>query len=394
MYQWNIQDVFQLLGIPFPSNKKEVMVDCPFCGSKRFSMNMYKGTGHCFKCNEGADSASYYAQVKGMSLKEAREDIESSLGITNDWKKEKLPPRIIYKQPEDIPIAPLEVRDRTYRAFLDELSLSEKNMNMLLARGFNKSTINSLNYKTFPSRSEIDFFKLCKRLQEDGCILKGVPGFFQTRYGDWTFVSLTKGIIMPSVTINNKIQFLQIRKDDDLRIFNEDQGQLEAKCAWFSSRGLTSGTGASTPVSFSTDMKFNSGSGKYWPITSKTYILTEGIMKADLIHDLMPNCPVISVAGVRNYKQLPEILHSLHVLGVENILHCYDMDYRNNENVADAMRVTRKMIEDEGLNYKFNAWETKINVEGKTLDLLKGLDDYLAYIKKGIIPQIKEANQK
>ena len=157
---------------------------------------------------------------------------------------------------------------------------------------------------------------------------------------------------------------------------------------------MTGGTGAEAHVSFSADMKFNDKSGKYWPVSNKTYILTEGIMKADLIHDLMPECPVISVAGVRNYKKLPEILHMLHVLGVENILHCYDMDYRNNANVEDAMNVTKKMIKDEGLNYIFKAWETKINVEGKTLDLLKGLDDYLAYIKKGIVPQIKDSNKE
>lgn len=389
MYQWSIQDVFNLLGISFPTNKKEVYVECPFCGSKRFSMNMYKGIGHCWKCDQSADSAAYYAQAKGLSLKEARTEIESLLGIKNDWRTEKLPPRIVYKTPEETPLAPIEVRDKTYRAFLDELTLSEKNFNMLLARGFNKTTISALGYKTFPSRSEVDFFKLCKRLQENGCTLKGVPGFFQTKYGDWTFVSLTKGIIMPSVTINNKIDFLQIRKDDDLRVFNESIGSLEDKCAWFSSKGLLSGTGANTNIHFSTDMKFNGNSGKYWPVSQKTYVLTEGIMKADLIHDLMPEMPVICVAGVRCYKQLPEILHTLKILGVENILHCYDMDYQTNSNVADAMKATKEMIEAEGLNYIFKAWETHINVEGETLDLLKGLDDYLAYIHKGIVPQIK-----
>lgn len=389
MYQWTIQDVFSLLNISYPSNKKEVYVTCPFCDSKRFSMNMYKGTGHCWKCDESADSAAYYAKMKGLSLFEARKEIERLLNISSDWKNEKIPARIVYTEPKDIPLAPIEVRDRTYRAFLDELTLTQKNVDMLLARGFNKATIAALNYKTFPAKSEIDFFGLCRRLLENGCTLEGVPGFFQTKRGDWTFVQLTKGVIMPCVTINNKISFLQIRKDDDLRVFREEEGGLESKCVWFSSKGLLNGTGAISDIHFATDMKFNSNSGKYWPVASKTYVLTEGFMKADLTHDLKPEWPVIAVAGVRNYKHLPNILHQLKILGVENILHCYDMDYQTNENVSDAMQTTKKMIEEAGLNYVFRGWETKIRVDGNVLDLLNGIDDFLAYIQKGIVPQIK-----
>lgn len=390
-YQWNVQDVFRILGIRYPETRKEFEVDCPFCGSKHFSMNMYKGVGHCWKCGKGADSASFYAAVKGLSLNDARKDIEANLNITNDWKTEKLPPRVVYKEPEDEPLATIEVRDRTYRAFLNELTLSEKNFNSLLARGFNKATIQALGYKTFPTRSEIDFFALCRRLQADGCVLRGVPGFFQTKKGDWTFVQMTKGIIMPTVTINNEIAFLQIRKDDDLRVFNEEKGRLESKCAWFSSSGLKGGSKANAEVHFACDMIYNKGaSEKYWPVFKDTFALTEGTMKADLIHDLMNNIPVISVAGVRNYSHLRTALRQLKELGVKRILHCFDMDYQTNPNVADAMKTVEQIIREEGFEYLFKAWETKINVEGKMYSLLKGLDDYLAYVTKGIIPEVKE----
>lgn len=392
MYQWTIQDVFRLLAISYPEHRKEVEVTCPFCGSKHFSMNMYKGIGHCWKCGKGADSASFYATVKGMSLRDARKDIEENLNITNDWKTEKIPPRIVYKEPESTPLAPIEVRDKTYRAFLEELVLSEKNINMLLARGFNKSTIQALNYKTFPARNEVDYFALCRRLLADGNTLRGVPGFFQTKNGDWTFVTFTKGIIMPCMTINNEIAFLQIRKDDDLRIFIEEKGKFEAKCSWFSSDGLKSGTKANADVHFACDMIYNGNSNKYWPVAKETFALTEGFMKGDLIHDLMPNIPVICVAGVRSYVHLRKALQGLRALGVKRIMHCFDMDYRTNPNVAEPMEEVKRMIKEEGFEYIFQGWETKIQVEGKIFDLLNGMDDYLAYRLKGVVPKIKEKN--
>ena len=386
MYRWTIQDVFELLGVRYNPNRVEVEVDCPFCGKRHFGMNMKKGIGHCWSCSQTADSASFYAASTGLSLYEARKDIENRLNIGGD--AEPRPERIVFETPKEAEIAPLDVRDKTYRRFLEELHLSEKNLSMLLARGFNRTAIESLGYKTFPSRSEVNYFDLCRRLQADGCILEGVPGFFKTKKGDFTFVQLTKGIIMPSLTRENKIAYLQVRKDDDLRIFNEDKGELEAKCSWFSSRGLNAGSKASAEVHYACDMRYSKEHKTYYPVVKDTVLLTEGIMKGDLIHDIMPQIPVITVAGVNNYLHLRDSLRYLKGLGVKNVMHCFDMDYRTNKNVEKAMQEIKKIIEEEGLIYIFRAWETKIQVDGKILDLLNGLDDFLAYKERGIIPKI------
>ena len=392
MYKWTIQDVFGILGIQYNPNRREIEIKCPFCGSNHFAMNMVKGTGHCWKCDEGADSASFYAAYMGMSLRDARNDIEEKLNLKTNWKNEPLPPRIIYeeKKEEETPLADIKTRDKTYRAFLNELTLSQKNMAMLLSRGFNKNSIDALGYKTFPSREHTNFFDLCKRLLEKGCTLEGVPGFFRCKNGsgDWTFTSYTPGIIMPSVDVENHIAYLQIRKDDDLRRVNED-GKLESKCSWFSSTGRAFGTKARAELHFGCDFLYDKEQQKYVPVIKDTFALTEGIMKADLAHDLMPNIPMLSIPGVRNYKHLEAPLMKLKEMGVKKVLHCFDMDFLEKKEVAEAMKVVKGLLEKYGFEYHFQAWETKVQIEGRMVPLLKGIDDYLAFQMKGIVPEIK-----
>lgn len=390
MYSWTVLDVFSLLGVPTNSGKEEVYVPCPFCGGKRFAMNQRIGTGHCFNCETPADSAAYYAQSMGLSIEEARKDIERRLNI-NDTAGPR-PERIVYKEQPQEPLAKIHDLDFTYRSFLAELTLSEKNKNGLLARGFSEADIKALNYKTFPNKSSVDFRDICKRLQVNGCKLRGVPGFFQNKYGDWTFVPITQGIILPQKTVNNLIFGLQIRKDDDLRSYNEETGELEAKCVWFSSKSCRSGCGSRADINFSCDFKYDSEkTKKYWIYTkNKKIILTEGSLKADLVHALEPSLPVFSVAGVNSTAYLEQTLGYLKKLGITHILHAYDMDYKTNEKVQMQMIKTKKIIEDSGMEYTMMEWPVTIDIEGMSYDLLKGLDDYLAYLKKGVIPKIKE----
>lgn len=388
-YKWNIFDVWSLLNIQTSQNKEEVMVRCPFCGGKRFAMNQRLGTGHCFNCEQSADSVGYYAQEYGLSLAEARKDIERRLNL-DDASELQRPERIVFKEAPQEPMAKIEILDRVYSSFLAELTLSEKNKNALLARGFNLDDIDRFGYKTFPNPSDINFYSLCKRLQMNGCNLKGVPGFYQTKRGDWTFVASTQGIILPQRTVNNKIFGLQIRKDDDLRTFNEEKGELEAKCGWFSSKNCRSGCKARADINFSCDFKFDAKTEKYWLHSeSKKLILTEGSMKADLIYAFTDK-PVISVAGVNSTTYLEQTLSYLKKLGITGIVHAYDMDYQNNDKVEKQLLKTKEIIIAAGMEYKMLTWQTAVEVDGQQRELLKGLDDYLAYIKKGIIPKLKD----
>lgn len=395
MYRWDTISPLELCGVKVPRGKSEVYIQCPYCGSKRFAYNTDKGIGKCFSCEKAADSAKYYAVATGQSLDEARRDIETRLGLVDEkGKATTLPPRIVYKPEEkkEAQRASDEVCDKTYRTFLSMLTLSEKNRYMLLARGLSDSEIIVLDYKTFPGMSEVNYFGICKSLIAEGCTLEGVPGFYKHN-GSWTFVQLTKGIIMPQKNSLDQIVGLQIRKDDDLRVWNEEMGEYEAKCAWFSSKNREGGCGANANVHYACDFKFDRSEKTWHPVFKDGFVLTEGIMKADIVHHLRPNLPVIAVPGVHALKGLEKELRALKNFGVESIVLCYDMDYKTNPNVQAALKKTEELIKSIGLRCKPLDWETKVDINGEEIDLLKGIDDYLAFCEKGIVPQIKEKSQ-
>lgn len=394
-YSWKPEDVFRLLGISV-ANRAEQNVTCPKCGSKHMGFNMIKGIGKCWKCEFSCDSAGYYAVTQGLSLQESRKDIEDRLGIKkNGVCKEELPPRVVFntQNKEDEKASP-EILDDTYRAFLAELTLSDKNRLMLNSRGLTNDEIDALGYRTLPHRDEIDFFALCRRLQSDGHVLKGVPGFYKAKSGDYTFVQFTKGVIMPLVNIKNQIIGLQIRKDDDLRVFIEEQGDYEAKCVWFSSKNREGGCSATAGVHYACDFKFNPKTGEYEPVIPEDGVmLTEGIMKADISHFGYPNIPVISVPGVNATTQLEAELKKLYEKGVRQVWLAYDMDYLTNPNVQKACAKTIEMIERVGMTWRRMKWENHVvlkDKDGNETELnINGIDDYIVYTKYGIIPRVK-----
>lgn len=393
-YSWKPEEVLYLLGIPYNGRRTEIYIKCPACGGRRFSFNVAKGIGKCWNCSFGADSASYYAVSTGLSINDARHDIENKLGITRegDRRNEILPPRIVYNtsQPE-AEKASADVLNATYMAFLAELGLTDKNRLALHGRGMDDDDyISTLNYKTFPRMDEIDYFALCRRLEKGGFSLQGVPGFFKTKNGSYTFVQLTKGIIMPQRNYQNQIVGLQIRKDDDLRVFIEEKGEYEGKCGWFSSKNRNGGCPANADVHYACDWKYNTETNIYEPVCkNKAFALTEGIMKADLFHYFCPYVPVISVPGVHALESLKrELIRLKEDFGVETIMLAYDMDYQTNPDVQDAMEKTIALIKEVGLNLEQHNWETKIIVENKVAGLANGIDDFLAFTLKGIVPQV------
>lgn len=382
---WGWAQVASFNGVRYNPNVKENYVPCPFCGSKKFSMNIALETGHCWKCGEGADIVGYHAAMNNMSIEEAKKDLDQKVGAGSE--NFVRPERIVFKDEPQSELAKIDQLDATYRAFLAELHLSEKNRAMLLARGFNLEDIERYGYKTFPAYSD-EYYAICRRLIAAGFNLEGVPGFFQTKRGDWTFMRSTQGIIIPQKTVNNKIFGLQIRKDDDLRVA-DSEGKLESKLTWFSSRDRKNGVKARADINFSCDFKYDQRTQKYWIYSkSKKIILTEGGMKADLIHAIEPDMPVISVAGVNVIKHLGQTLKYLKKLGIEMVVLAFDMDYLTNPNVAEAMAEARNIITASGMEYKQLTWDTDASVDGQNVSLLKGLDDYLAYHKRGITPKL------
>ncbi len=387
-YSWSCSDVLSLLGVPFNPDKEEQTIVCPFCGSSRFGMNIKKGTGHCFKCGETADSASYYAASTGLSINDARNDIKKRLNIPDE--NGNLPKRLVYKEKVQEHLAPIEVRDKTYRAFLDELMLSQKNFDNLKARGFSDDDITAKGYKSFPSAENTSFEDICRRLTTKGCKLAGVPGFYKNYKDEWTFTRITPGIIIPQINIHNQIEGFQIRKDDDLR--RDFDGELEPKIIWFSSKGKSHGTGPHVTVHNATDFIYNKEKRQYEPVLHGDKVtLTEGGMKADLCACLLENhASLIAVQGVHALNPLKEALLSLKPYGLKTVNVAFDMDYLTNPNVKSAMKKVIALIKDLGFEYEnLMNWQYKQKDEKGNVFFLKGLDDYLAFQQRGITPIIK-----
>ena len=385
-------------------NGVEVELTCPFCGRRKYGLNRETGLGHCWSAACPSDGRGYniwqlYGAVYNLSNSAAIKELKDRLGMnSHDYSRKDIPQRIVYEKPKQADIASPDVLDKVYTAFLLELNLADKNRLDLRSRGFDDETIEQCMFRTFPRKDEIDFYALCRRLISQGLTLEGVPGFYQCKNGSWCFVQVTKGIIMPTRDHKSRIVGLQIRKDDDLRVCNED-GKLEAKCTWFSSKNSRSGCGSSAPIHFACDWIWDNTEAAYKPYfkpgTKRSVILTEGMMKAEIIHQFQPQFNVLSVAGVDNYKNLSSVLPKLKELGIEEIMLAFDMDYEKNENVEAAMDKTKDLILKSGISlWKSDKgtdhlrWNVNAVVDGKTYPILKGLDDFLAYKNLKIVPQI------
>lgn len=396
-YSWTPEQGYNVWGIHLNSNLRDQRIPCPNCNGHNFIVNVAGGFGRCPQCNFSADSASYGARLRGISTFQARKEIEEFWGYNkDDWKKEKQERTVINTEPKKVEEkrASEETLDATYRAFMMQLKLKDEGRFEMKARcGMDDNTIEALNYKSYPVYKEVNFFQICKTLLAEGYTLEGVPGFFKCKNGagDWMFPSKTEGILMPMVNHKNQIIGLQLRKHDEKRVYIDegDVMKLEAKCSWFSSAGFAKGTSAKSGIHYACDWKYDAQKNCYVPVIPQGgVVVTEGIMKADIIHYLMPNLPVLAVQGVQNTQLLERELLRVKEFGVDTVLLAYDMDYHDNPNVQDALAATRKIILNAGMHYQSYDWETKIADAPEVY--LKGLDDFLAYAIRGIVPKVKQ----
>lgn len=392
-YSWSCGDVLSLLGVHFNPGKEENIISCPFCGGKRFAMNIRMGTGRCFNCTTTADSASYYAADQGMSLNDARNDIKRRLSIPDERGQAK--ERFVYQAAPQEAEAPDEQKNLVYRAFLDELKLTDEHRSHLVSRGFTDDDIASRGYKSFPTYYKKEQKKaLCRRLQGKGLTLKGIPGFYKDTDGTWTFVWCKSGIIVPQVNVRNLIIGFQIRKDDEVLEYID--GELEKKYCWFSSKDRPAGCGAHTSVHIVTDFVWNAEAKSYEPVLHGDRVtLTEGGMKADLCACLLDGKgSLVAVQGVHALGPLKDALLELKKFGLKTVNLAYDMDYLTNPNVKDSLNKTWKLIKSLGLtpNNMMN-WEYEKTDETGNKFYLKGLDDYFAYMQKGIVPKVKKREE-
>ena len=234
----------------------------------------------------------------------------------------------------------MDTRHETYTALLNKLSLASDHRDNLLARGLTEEAIQMLGYKTTPV---VGTNALAKQLRSEGKYLPGVPGFFHTQNGSWSFVREDRGILIPVRDHQGRIQGLQIRRDNVSR----------RKFRWVSSVGKTDGTRAEGWTHLAGPVQ-------------KTILLTEGPMKADVIHFLTGQT-VLAVPGVNSLTQLRKALSDVRELGTDHIMTAFDMDFLTNPHVQNGYLDLTKLLSEMGFDYGTYLWDPQY----------KGLDDYV-----------------
>ena len=335
----HMQDVICLLGLPAPpAGKSSYYIPCPCCDdkpkSRHLNINLQKNVFRCPRCGFSGGVLDLYAVFAGVPRGEAYKALAGKRTF-------RAPAPRVEKKPqaEENPLLDVDARHATYQALLSRLSLATDHRENLLSRGLSPEEIHRLGYKTTPV---LGFSSLAKRLREKGLYLAGVPGFYKNQ-SQWTLKIPGRGILIPVRDVQGQIQGLQVRLDN----------VEKRKFRWLSSNGLEEGCGAKTWVHLA---------GEPRPLV----LLTEGPMKADVIHFLTGQT-VLAVAGVNSLSQLKPALEKLQAAGMEKVMTAFDMDYLINPHVRAGQENLAHLLDQCGISYGTYLWDPRY----------KGLDDYI-----------------
>ena len=358
MVEIHITDIIPLIGIPDPPNGRPVYnISCPCCDDnprkKHLNINLNKDVFCCPRCHFSGGVFDLYSHYSGVDRKHAREVLMEKLGLKDsgpsyEGSNQKQERRTITRpilQEIELPLTDIDARHETYAALLGKLSLASDHRENLLSRGLTDEQIRTFGYKTMPV---VGFSALAKQLQSEGYYLGGVPGFYHTKEGAWTFVQERRGILIPARDQDGKIQGLQIRLDKIKK----------GKFRWISSIGKQDGCKAE-------------GWTHMIGTPKPTVLLTEGPLKADVIHYITGQT-VIAVPGVNSLKHLKETLEYLQSQGTTKVMTCFDMDYLKNPHVRDGYYNLANILAEVGIEYGTYLWDPQF----------KGLDDYVWHCRK------------
>lgn len=158
-------------------------------------------------------------------------------------------------------------------------------------------------YKSTPV---FGFRRITKKLIEVGCTVKGVPGFYQEKDGEWSihFNPKSAGFLIPIRNLEGLIVGAQIRLDHPY------DGR---KYIWLSSTNYHMGTSSGSPVHLIGEPG------------AKNLFITEGPLKEDLSHALSERT-FGCVPGASKYANLSPFLQSMIKQGTEFVYEAYDMD--------------------------------------------------------------------
>ncbi len=343
MERFHITDVISLLNLPPPpQGRSSYYIQCPCCDDspreKHLNINLRKDVFRCPKCGVFGGIFDFYALFTGVPRDKVHKTLLNSLGAPEKLNRSRK--NVTCTPAVECPVTDIETRHATYSALLSKLSLAQDHRQNLLERGLTDDDISRLGYRTTPV---VGMSVIARQLQTEGYYLAGVPGFFRTDSGEWSFVQEQRGILIPVRDVRGRIQGLQIRRDN----------VQKRKFRWVSGADKKDGCRAEAWTHIA---------GPVRPMA----VLTEGPMKADVIHSLT-GLTVIAVPGVNTLTQLEKTLKELRKEGLCEIMTAFDMDLSTNEHVQKAYNQLLKLLDD--MNFRFGTYVW--------IPYYKGLDDFI-----------------
>lgn len=347
--RYQMTDVIPLLPIPQPPyGKSKYDIPCPLCDRPntrhgKLNINLKKNVFRCNKCGEFSggvlDLYAYYMNIRREDALSALQGKMSPGRFDQKWqggqKRVQVP-----DTPKEAALADIEIRNRTYQALINKLSLASDHRENLLQRGLNDEVIVTLQYRTTPM---IGFHAIAEELAKEGHQLFGVPGFYTDDDGRWMLNAVRRGIMIPCRDQFGRIERIHVRID------NERRGKFR-------------------PLS-SVD-KLNGCATENWchlagPV-KENILLIEGYMKADIVHHLTGET-VLAVPGVTGLHHLEDALNGLIQNGTKHVMTCFDMDYLKNWHVEGAYAKLVELLSTMSITFGTYLWHPEFN----------GLDDYV-----------------
>jgi hypothetical protein len=351
MDTFHMADIIPLLPLPYPPRgRSSYYVPCPHCDrsgrqkDRHLNISLSKNVFRCPKCGWNGGVFDLYAFYTGNPRKGIREELKRVLGGDRGVRRRTAKPSVP-APPETVEssAADIDTRHAVYSALLSMLPLAPDHRQNLLGRGLSEQVVCEKEYRTTPVVGEK---ALAKSILAAGHTLTGVPGFYRNRDGVWTFVANRRGILVPVRDIRGRIQGLQIRLDNTKK----------RKYRWVSGAGIAEGTegcGAEGWVHLAGPVR-------------ERMLLTEGAMKADIIHHLIGQS-VLAVPGVNSLKHLERTLTELTEYGVRRVMTAFDMDFLKNPHVQNGYSELVKLLGRMDLRFGTYLWRPEY----------KGLDDYI-----------------
>ena len=301
-FDYDILDVVNLLRL---HKRRGNYYDCPFCGDTkgRFNINPAKNVFRCNRCDKSGGMLSLYGELHNLTLSEANREIREALNRGEYRQVRQTRVQEEKEEPVQSKLAPMAERHRTYTELLDQLPLYSVHRENLISRGLTIEQIKERRYRSVPMYG---LRKIAEALQERGCVLEGVPGFYRDTEERWTLNFKTKnsGFLVPVESMDGKIQACQIRLDHP---------RDNNKYLWFSSAGYPSGVSSGSPVHVIGDLD------------AENVYLTEGGLKGSIAHYLSGHT-FICLAGVNMYRSLRPVLEEFQQRKMKFLFEAFDMD--------------------------------------------------------------------